>query len=134
MQKFNNEMGIPDVDYYIMKYDDEKQERLLKIRAAIFEKNPDATERIYYGIPTVEKGGKIILQYAAYKNHISLLVGNFRLLPAFFKEKYPNLKYTEYTVVFPDKEPLPADFLGEICGVLGQLTGEDCYAKTCEKK
>ena len=38
MQKFTkeiNEADIPDVDFYIMKYDDEKQRRLTLIRNAI---------------------------------------------------------------------------------------------------
>lgn len=105
------------VEFYIMKSGTEKQERLIKIRSAIIERLPNATERIYYGIPTVEQNGKIILQYAAYKNHISLLVGN--ILPAILKEKYPQKSFTDYTVIFPDKEPFPEDFFQEICGMLG---------------
>lgn len=133
MQKFfRDDTGIPDVDLYILKHDAEKQRRLLAIRSAVLEKHRDATERVYYGIPTVEIGGKIILQYAAYKKHISLLVGN--ILPAIFKEKYPNYSYTDYTVVLPDKEAFPEDFVKEICGTLGQLTGEDFYAKSNNKK
>lgn len=130
MQKFVKditESGIPDVDYYIMKYDGAKQERLQKIRAAVKLKNSDATERIYYGIPTVELDGKIIMQYAAYKKHISLLVGN--ALPIILKEKYPQYSYTDYTVIFLDNEPFPESFLMEICGMLAQLSGEDFYAK-----
>lgn len=110
-------MDEKSVDFYIMKFGTAKQERLIKIRYAMFERFPKATERIYYGIPTVEADGKIILQYAAYKSHISLLVGN--ILPAILKEKYPKYSYTEYTVVFPDKEPFPDDFVKEICGMLG---------------
>lgn len=134
MQKFikgAEEADIPAVDFYIMKYDIDKQKRLLKIRSIIKEKHPGATERIYYGIPTVEIEGKIILQYAAYKNHISLIVGNF--LPAVLKEKYPQYDYTDYTIVFPDKKPFPEDFLNEICGTLGKLTGDDFYAKNNRK-
>ena len=131
MQRFekgNVDADIPDIDFYIMKFDSEKQERLLKIRSSVKERHLDASERIYYGIPTVEKDGKIILQYAAYKKHISLLVGN--VLPAILKEKYPQYSYTDYTVVFPDKEPFPENFVKEICEILGKLTGEDFYVKS----
>lgn len=130
MQKFaKNPFGtdIPEVEFYIMKYETEKQARLLKIRAAAKKRNPDATERIYYGIPTVELDGKIILQYAACKSHISLLVGN--ALPKILREKYPQFNYTDYTVIFPDKEPFPDALLEEICTMLGAQTGEDYYAK-----
>lgn len=135
MQKFAKNAGetnIPDLDFYFMKYSLEKQERLLKIRLAIMEKHPGATERIYYGIPTVEASGKIILQYAAYKNHISIIVGN--VLPLILKEKYPQYNYTDHTVIFFGKEPFPDDFVKEICGTLGKLTGEDFYAPGNNKK
>lgn len=107
---------MTDVEIYIIKFNTDKQDRLMKIRSIIFEKFPNATERIYYGIPTMEVDGKIKLQYAAYKNHISLLVGN--ILPRVLKEKYPEYCYTDYTVVFPDKEPFPESFVKEICGML----------------
>lgn len=121
MQKFKTCAGIPDVEFYIMKQSADKQERLQKIRSAVFEKNPNAMERIYYGIPTVETDGKIILQYAAYKNHISLLVGN--ILPAILKEQFPQYKYTDYTVVFPDKEPFPEDFCKRNLLCVGAIDG-----------
>ena len=107
-----------DVEFYIIKFGGEKAERLFKIRAAGFSRFPTATERIYYGIPTMEVGGKIVLQYAGYKNHVSILLGN--ILPAILKEKYPQYDYTEYTVVFTDKKPFPDDFVKEVCGMVGQ--------------
>lgn len=124
--KTQGEADIPEVDFYIMRFNLEKQGRLLKIRSAVKEKHPDAGERIYYGIPTVELNGKIILQYAAYKNHVSLIVGN--VLPAILKEKYPQYDYTEYTVIFPDNKPFPDGFVKEICNALEELTGKDFYA------
>ena len=117
LDKAPTEANISAVDMYILKHNTAKRERLAKVRATAFTRFPDAQERIYYGIPTVECGGKIVLQYAAYKNHVSLLVGN--VLPAILKEKYPHYSYTEYTVVFLDKEPFPKDFLKEICDMLG---------------
>ncbi len=114
--KSSENASVPGVDLYIVKFNSDKRERLLTIRSAIFERYPKATERIYYGIPTVEADGKIILQYAAYKAHISLLVG--KILASVLKEKYPQYDYTDYTVVFPDKKPFPADFIKEICGCL----------------
>jgi len=121
MQKFTKDLDgdIPDVVFYIMKYNHEKQERLLKIRSIMFEKFPNATERIYFGIPTVDMDGKIILQYAAYKKHISLIIGSdFSTL---LQEKYSQYNYTDYTVLFPDNEPFPEDFIKEVCGMLDKV-------------
>ena len=109
-------MNASDVELYILKFDDEKQGRLSKIRSIVHEKFPNATERIYYGIPTVEQNGKIILHYAAYKNHVSAIVGYD--LGAFLQEKYPEYQYTRATVIFPDKEPFSEDFVKEVCDFL----------------
>ena len=107
-----------DVDSYIIKFDAEKQRRLMAIRSIVFEKYPNATERIYYGIPTVEVDGKIILHYAAYKNHISLITGYD--LTDFLKSKYPQYRYTRATLIMPDDQPFPEAFVNEVCGMLGQ--------------
>ena len=75
MQKVEkNETGLSDIEFYIIKFDKEKQERLQKIRSIVEERLPTASERIYYGIPTVERDGRIVMHYAAYKNHISIIV------------------------------------------------------------
>ena len=107
-----------DVEFYINKFGDEKAERLFKIRAAGFSQFPTAAERIYYGIPTMEVGRQIVLQYAGYKNHVSMLLGN--ALPAILKKKYPQYDYTEYTVVFADNRPFPEDFVKEVCRMVEQ--------------
>ena len=109
---------MSDIEFYIMQFKTEKQIRLMKIRSIVFERFPDATERIYYGIPTIESDGKIVLHYAAYKNHVSLIIGV--PLTEFLKEKYPQYRYTEYTVIFPDKEPFPEEFVKEIIGMLSE--------------
>jgi len=117
MQKTEqNNLGINDVEFYILKYNAEKQDRLFKIRSAVFEKFPNASERIYYGIPTVELDGKIILHYAAYKNHISIIV--CYELAALLQEKYPQYQYTRATVIFTDNKPFPYEFIKEICTML----------------
>ena len=108
---------MSDIDAYIIKFDAEKQRRLIAIRSIVFEKYPSSTERIYYGIPTVELDGKIILHYAAYKNHVSLITGYD--LTDFLKEKYPQYRYTRATVIMPDSQLFPEDFVKEVCGMLG---------------
>ena len=112
------EASMSDVELYIAQFNTAKQERLLKIRSAVREKFPNATERVYYGIPTVEENGKIVTHYAAYKNHVSLNVGC--ALAALLQETRPQYRYTQFTVVMPDSEPFPEDFVKEICGMLRQ--------------
>lgn len=121
MQKFTKEFesDLPDVDYYILKYDDEKQKRLQSIRNIMKETYPNSTERIYYGIPTVDLDGQIILQYAAYKKHISMIICTD--LSRLLQEKYPQYNYTDYTVLFLDKEPFPDEFVSVVCGLIEKV-------------
>jgi uncharacterized protein YdhG (YjbR/CyaY superfamily) len=121
MQRFKNDSGgqLPDVEFYIMKYDSDKRERLQKIRRFMIELFPDSTERIYFGIPTVEMGGKIILQYAAYKKHITLIIGDVH--SAYLKENYPEYHYTNYTVYFPDDEAFPDAFVKEVLAMINKI-------------
>ena len=121
MQKFTKDVNgdIPDVVFYIMRFGQDKQGRLHKIRTVMFELFPKSTERICFGIPTVDLDGKIILQYAAYKKHITLIIGNE--FSAFLKEKYPQYNYTDYTVFFSDDKPFPEEFLKEVCGQLDKV-------------
>lgn len=110
-------MNMTDVELYILKFNTAKQERLFKIRFIVQEKYPNANEWVYYGIPTVEENGKCILHYAAYKDHVSIIVG-YALID-FLKDKYPEYRYTRASVIFPDKKPFPEDFIREICKMLG---------------
>lgn len=106
---------MTDVESYIFKFDENKRARLLTVRAAVKKCHPDCTERIYFGMPTVEKAGKIILHYAAYKKHISLIVGYE--LAAYLAATYPQYRYTRATVIFPDDAPLPEAFIDEVCAM-----------------
>ena len=69
------ESAMSDIDAYIMRFSPEVQQRLLTIRRITFDVFGDIGERVYFGIPTVSMAGKDILHYAAYKHHISLIVG-----------------------------------------------------------
>lgn len=70
--KFNN------VDAYISGFPSDVQEILKKIRATIKKVAPKADERISYGIPFYEYGGKgyegRLIYFAAFKKHISLFI------------------------------------------------------------
>ena len=73
---------------------------------------PDANERIYYGVPTVKVNGFDVLHYAAYKNHISLIVGYE--LAEYLLNHFPQYLYTKATVKFLHKNDLPIDFIKNV--------------------
>lgn len=114
MQKIESkDTGILE---YFIKFNADKHDRLLKIRSVVQEHFPTASERIYYGIPTVEIDDRNILHYAAYKNHISIIIGY--ALAAYLQENYPEYSYTRATVIFVDDKPLPVAFISDICKML----------------
>lgn len=59
-----------DVDSYISSFPEEIQISLKSIRKIIKDIAPDAEESIAYDIPAYKLGGKPLVYFAAYKNHI----------------------------------------------------------------
>ena len=62
-------MKAKTIDEYIAGFSPDVRAILKKIRATIHEAAPNATERISYGMPTLDVAGGPIY-FAAFKNHI----------------------------------------------------------------
>jgi len=116
---------MSDVDLYIMKFNPELQQRLMTIRRTALDVFANAEEKLYHGLPAFSANGKIIMFYGAYKNHISMCVGDDWV--DFLKYQYPQFHYTQYTITFQHKEPFPDDVVQVICellnpGLIGRAT------------
>ena len=120
---------MPDVDSYIAKFGPEIQERLMAIRFTALDIFQNVEEKIYHAIPAFMLDGKDILNYGAWKNHISIHLGyEWKIywenrandLMSFLKEKYPQYNYTKFTIQFANKEPFPLELIREICELLWQ--------------
>ena len=105
-----------NVDNYILRQDFEAQHRLMLIRSIIQDLIPGAHERLYYAIPTISINGKDALHYAAYKKHISLIVGYDFV--EYLMKHFPQYQYTRATVKFPHKDDFPIDFIEEVCKMI----------------
>ena len=105
--------GKQDVDAYIRQFGPEVRRRLEVIRATGFEVFAGAEERIYFAVPTFKVNGKDIMNYAAYKSHVSLIVGYDLIF--LLKDKYPQYQYTRATIKFPNTEAFPEELVREIC-------------------
>ena len=105
-----------DIESYFMQFEPEVQRRLITIRLTALDVFQDVEEKIYHGIPTFMKNNKDILNYGAYKNHITIYIGYEWVY--FLKEQYPQYEYTKAAIKFPNNNPFPDGFIREICDLI----------------
>ena len=101
-----------NIDKYIAGFSKETQQILEEIRTTIKKAAPAAAEKISYGMPTFTLGGKNIVHFAAFKNHLG-----FYATPTgheTFKEELSSYKQGKGSVQFPLNEPMPLDLIGRI--------------------
>jgi uncharacterized protein YdhG (YjbR/CyaY superfamily) len=92
---------------YFASLPPEGRRRLKELRATIRAAAPNATEVISYGIPAFRLNGRILVWYAAWKNHSSLypIIGAVKRDNSAELEGYATSKGT---VRFPLTKPLPS--------------------------
>ena len=104
------------VNEYISTFPGEIQVVLEKVRQAIHNAVPDATETMSYGIPTFNLNGKHVVFFAGWKRHISLYP-----LPAgdeVFQQELSHYKRAKGSIQFPLDKPIPYDFVEQIVTLL----------------
>ncbi len=109
---------MTDVDLYIAKFSPELQRRLLFIRRTALDAFGEVEEKPYYGYPTIRIGGEVVLFYGAYKEHVSICTG-FEWNDL-WKSLFPQFGFTQATIKFFHKEPLPEDVIRTICDLVSQ--------------
>jgi uncharacterized protein YdhG (YjbR/CyaY superfamily) len=106
MDKFNS------VDEYISSFPPIIQENLILIRQSIKKTAPEAKESISYDMPAYKLNGRILVYFAAFKNHVG-----FYPLPSsieLFKADLSKYKHAKGSVQFPLNEPMPLELIKRI--------------------
>lgn len=100
------------VDEYIAEFDGEVKKRLEMMRLLIRTEAPQAVESITYGMPTYKLGGKPLVYFGGFKNHVG-----FYATPnghAAFAEEFANYKQGKGSVQFPNDQLLPVDLIKRV--------------------
>jgi len=82
------------------------------LRNIIIEEAPQAEEVISYNMPAF-KLNRILLYYAAHKEHIGLYPGNAKLIEL-FKDELKDYNTSKGTIQFPFDKPLPVSLIRKI--------------------
>ncbi len=104
------------IDEYISTFPEEIQAVLEKVRQAIRHAAPEAVETMSYGMPTFDLGGKHLVFFAGWKQHLSVYP-----LPAgdaAFQQELAHYTRVKSTIQFPFDKPVPYDFVERIVTLL----------------
>ncbi len=100
------------IEAYIGTFPADVQTVLETIRRTIGAAAPDAVEAIAYGMPAYKLGGKPLVYFGGFKNHIGLYAtptGH-----AAFADELSKYKQGKGSVQFPLDEPMPLDLITRI--------------------
>ena len=106
------------VDEYIESFPDEVQLILEELRSTIRNSAPEAVEVISYKIPTFKLGGKPLIYFAAWKNHIGIypVPSTYEALD---RELAPYRSGAD-TLRFPLRDPIPLGLIEKVVQFLVQ--------------
>jgi len=112
------------VEEYIGSFPADVQDILREVRRTIYDAVPEAGERISYGIAAFTLGGRDLVYFAGWKNHISVYpvpTGD----PDLTRDLTPYLA-AKGTLKFPLGQPVPYSLIGRVAAGLARSAPPDC--------
>ena len=100
------------IDAYIAEFPAETQAVLREIRALVRASAPAATETISYAIPTFDLGGRHLVHFAGYAQHVGFYPTASGI--AAFADELKPYRHAKGSVQFPLGRPLPRDLIRRI--------------------
>lgn len=100
-------MGAPtSVEEYLTALPEGSRAALQKLRTTIKAAAPEATETISYQMPAFKDHGRLLVSYAAFKNHCSLFPMSMKVIEALGEDLEP-YRAGKGTIRFHADTPLP---------------------------
>lgn len=108
-------MKLPakSIDHYLADKPEEIRILLEKLRHTILLTAPGAVEVISYGMPAFKLDGRLLVGFAAFKNHCSFFPWNGHTVDD-FKEELKNYHTSKGTIQFTVEKPLPLTLIKKI--------------------
>ncbi len=97
--------GARDVDNYLSRLPDEQRAALEKIRQTIKSFVPDAIEVISYQVPTFKYQDRMLVSYAAFKEHCSFFPGAAPIEA--HRDELKSYQTSKGTIQFPASKLIP---------------------------
>ena len=105
--------GVPtSVDNYLAEVPLEARATLEKLRQTIKAVVPRAVEVISYQIPTFKLDGRMLVSYAAFKDHCSFFPGAAPI--KVHEDELKSYQTSKGTIRFPTSKPLPATLVRKL--------------------
>jgi uncharacterized protein YdhG (YjbR/CyaY superfamily) len=101
-----------EVDDYLADVSSEARATLEKLRQTIKAVVPGAVEVISYQIPTFKLDGRMLVSYAAFKDHCSFFPGAAPIKA--HEHELKSYKTSKGTIRFPTSKPLPATLVKKL--------------------
>jgi uncharacterized protein YdhG (YjbR/CyaY superfamily) len=105
------EPKVEPIDVYLAGLTADNRAALQALRRAIRAAAPDAEECISYNIPSFRLGGKLLVSFAAWRNHCAFYPGT---VLEDFKEDLKDYDVSKATIRFPADSPPPATLVRKL--------------------
>lgn len=123
-----NAVTYQTIDEYISHFSPELQEKLAELRKVVKDSAPAETEEtISYRMPAFRLNGKVLVYFAAFKDHLSFFPTGSGV--AAFADELGAYKISKGTIQLPLDQPVPHDLVSRIvkyrvAEVVGQTGGK----------
>lgn len=120
--------GFSSVNEYIAAQPTPVRAVLERVRRTIRKAVPGVEESISYQIPAFRLNGRVLIYFAAWKEHYSVYPSNARLVAA-FKTELARYELSKGTIRLPVDEPVPVRLIGGIAKFLAREAAERAAAR-----
>jgi len=111
------------IDEYIAALPDDQAAGLARLRATLAAAAPDAVETVSYSMPALRLGRRVLIYYAAFKDHLSLFPASGSVMARLGPELQRYFA-GKGTIQFTPDEPLPDELLERIVSIRREEIGE----------